>query len=238
MANKTAAALSALFISAVMLLATVSPADAQSCEVVATCPASRSTPYPVGTKPMLACDTSGNLCQGAASSGGAVTQGTTPWTINGYDSGTVVASQTPANDSHTAGQAMGSLFSVALARAAGGSGIITNFGLRSAGGLTVQMVVRIWQKNPANTTCTDSADFAGSATDDAFLVVPPFSVTPAAPAVVTGDAATYAAASGVTWDYKNADTSPGQNVYVCLQTVTSVTPTASAIQVTLSGPQN
>jgi len=126
-----------------------------------------------------------------------------------------------------------------LARTAGGSGIVTNLNYKSTGGSTGQLVVRIWQKNPANTTCTDNSAFAGSDTDDAFLVTPPFSITPAAPAVVTGDAATYASVQGATWDYKNVDTSPGQNLYVCLVTVATDTADQNKlVRIQLSGPQN
>lgn len=158
---------------------------------------------------------------------------------SGFDSGAVTALGTVNSSSHAAGTSVGGLISVPVARVAGGSGIITNFSWTSPGGATVQYVVRIWQKNPAGTTCTDQTAFVGNATDDRQLIVPPFAITPAAPANTTGDSKTYASVAGVTWDYKNADTSPGQNLYVCV--MTTATDTAdenSSPVVMLSGPQN
>lgn len=175
-------------------------------------------------------------------SGNAVPDSATnphPVAASGYDSGAVTAAGTVNSSSHSAGQSVGGLISVPIARIAGGSGIITNFSWTSPGGATVQYVVRVWQKNPASTTCTDNSAFAGNANDDKNLIVPPFAITPAAPASTTGDAKTYAAVTGVTWDYKNVDTSPGQNLYVCV--VTTATDTAdesTSPVVMLSGPQN
>ena len=157
----------------------------------------------------------------------------------GFDSGVISATATPANSSHAAGTSIGGLFLVAIARTAGGSGIITNLNWKSTGASTGQLVLRIWQKNPVNTTCTDNVAFVGSDTDDAFLITSPFSITPAAPASTTGDANTYASVAGVTWDYKNVDTSPGQNVYVCPVTVSTDTADENKlVRVQLSGPQN
>lgn len=159
--------------------------------------------------------------------------------VAGYDSGPIIATATPTNSSHAAGTSIGGLFSLPLARVAGGSGIITNFAYKSTGGSIGQLVARIWQKNPAATTCADNSPFVGSDADDANLITPPVSITPAAPASTTGDSATYAALSGLTWDYKNADTTPGQNLYVCLVTVATDTADQNKlVRVTLSGPQN
>ena len=156
----------------------------------------------------------------------------------GFDSGAVSATQTPANASHTAGQAVGNLFSIPVARSAGGSGRIDSVNGKSVGGITAQLVVRMWQKNPTSTTCTDNANFVGSDTDDANLVTPPFAVTPAAPTVTTGDAATYWSLIGQALSYRNVDATPSQNIYVCVVTATTFTPTASALRITGSGPQN
>ena len=159
--------------------------------------------------------------------------------VGGYDSGAITATATPANSSHAGGTSVGGLFSVALARTAGGSGIITNVNWKSTGGSTGQLVIRIWQKNPVNTTCTDNSAFAGSDTDDAFLITSPFSISPAAPASTTGDANTYVSLAGTTFDYKNVDTTPGQNIYVCAVTVATDTADENKlVRVTLSGPQN
>jgi hypothetical protein len=173
----------------------------------------------------------------------SVTQGTSPWvvsgSVNGYDSGAVSATATPANSSHAAGVSIGGLFSVAVARTNGSSGIITSFNYKSTGGSTGSLAVRIWQKNPSGTTCTDNTAFSGADADDANLITAPFTITPAAPASTTGDSATYAAVTVVSWDYKNVDTSPGQNLYVCLVTVATDTADENKlVRVQLSGPQN
>lgn len=158
---------------------------------------------------------------------------------SGFDSGPITASATPNSSSHAAGSSIGGLLPVPIARINGGSGILTGVNWMSAGGSTGTLVVRIWAKNPVNTTCTDQTAYAGSAVDDAFLVTPPFSITPSAPAVTTGDAKTYAAQTGLSLDYKNLDTSAGQNLYVCAVTVSTDTADESAkVTVTLSGPQN
>jgi hypothetical protein len=157
----------------------------------------------------------------------------------GLDAGAVTASATPANSSHAAGTSIGGLFSVPLAHIAGGSGIITNVNWKSVGASVGTLVIRIWQKNPANTTCTDNTAFAGSDTDDTFLITGPFAITPAVPAVTTGDTASYASLGNLVLDYRNADTTPSFNVYVCAVTVSTDTADQNKIvRVTLSGPQN
>ena len=222
------------------LMALAYPAQAQPVQALAvtTCGTAPIT-LTNGRPGPFTVDLNGNLCMGSAGGGGSVTQGTIPWVVSSYDSGAIVAAATPANSSHAAGTSNGGLFSVAVARVNGGSGILTNLGYKSVGGSTGQIVVRIWQKNPAATTCTDNVAFAGSDTDDPNLITPPFSITPAAPSSVTGDSSTYAAVGPVTWDYKNIDTSPGQNVYVCLVNVaTNTADNNKVIRLTLSGPQN
>jgi hypothetical protein len=165
----------------------------------------------------------------------------------GYDSGAIVVTATPNSSSHAAGSSVGGLFVVPLARTAGGSGILTSVFWKSTGGATTQLLVRIWQWNPTSTTCTDQTAFVGSDTDDAYLITPPFSFTPAAPASTTGDSATYASSTGLTWDYKNSDstvagfnnTAKSQNLYVCvLTTATDTADESKTVRLTLSGPQN
>lgn len=157
----------------------------------------------------------------------------------GYDSGPVQASATPANSSHAAGTSIGGLFTLPMARTNGGSGEITQVRLKSAGGSTGQYVVRIWDKNPSNSTCTDNSAFSGSATDDANLITPPFTMTPTAPANTTGDANTYAALLSTNFGFLNADTSPGKNLYACVVTVATDTADQNkAVYVTMDALQN
>lgn len=159
---------------------------------------------------------------------------------SGYNSGTTAsATATPSASSHAAGTSIGGKLSVPLARVNGGSGVITNFNYISSGGATTAFVIRLWDKNPASTTCTDNTAFASNATDDAHLLTQPLTITPAPPAVTTGDTKTYVGMSGLTWDYQNQDTSIGKNIYVCIVTVSTDTADESnAIRVTLTGPQN
>jgi len=157
----------------------------------------------------------------------------------GFDSGPVTATATPNGSSHAAGSSVGGLFTLAVARTNGGSGQISGVIFNSLGGSTGQYVLRIWQKNPVNTTCTDQTAFVSSNVDDAFLITGPQTITALAPAVTTGDSKTYAVLTGLNWDYKNADTSPGQNLYACVITVlTDTADESNLVRLTLAGPQN
>jgi hypothetical protein len=160
--------------------------------------------------------------------------------ISTYDSGAIRVSATPGSSSHAAGVSVGGLLSVPIARINGGSGIITSAMLWTSWGSTQTYVLRVWQKNPTNSTCTDGTAFVSSATDDANLIGPgPVSVLLAAPANTTGDAKTYAYLAPLSWDYKNSDGTTTQNVYACLVTNGADTPGASAtLSLTMSGPQN
>lgn len=200
------------------------PAKAQSLSILSGGCGTAS--YVNGT-PYLTVDASGRLC------------GYGIGYVGGYNSGPKVATATPANSSHAAGVSVGGLFTVAAARTNGGSGTLTGILWKSTGGSTGQIVIRIWQKNPASTTCTDNSAFAGNDTDDANLITAPFTLSPAAPASTTGDANTYASLSGVSWDYVNGDTSPGTSLYVCAVTVATDTADQNKlVRVSLSGPQN
>ena len=167
----------------------------------------------------------------------------------GFESGPVAVTGTPANSSHAAGTAVGpvaaglvgpggrpvpqltgnqsGIFVVPIGRiTAGGPGpvgmsaIITEFALTSTGGSTGQYVVRIWTQPPLNTTCVDNTAFVGNfATDDNYLITPPFGITPAAPAVTTGDSSTYGSLTVQAFSFE----SPNGLAYVCLQTVSTDT---------------
>lgn len=118
----------------------------------------------------------------------------------------------------------------------GVSNIVTQVAVTSAGGNTVGYVVRMWSQPPLNTTCVDNTAFAGNfATDDNYLMTPPFTLTPAAPGVTTGDASTYASLTVQTFDFEN----PNGLAYVCLQSTGSDTADNNTkVRVMLSGPQN
>ncbi len=182
--------------------------------------------------------------------------------VVGIDSGPIAVTGTPANSSHAAGTVVGpaagtlagpngrtiaqltgnqsGVFVVPIGRlypnAGGQSNIITQFAMTSSGGSTGQYVVRIWSQPPLNTTCQDNAAFAGNfATDDNYLITPPFALTPAAPASTTGDSYTYASLTQQTFDFA------GENglAYVCLQTVSTDTADENKpIRIMMSGQQN
>jgi hypothetical protein len=169
---------------------------------------------------------------------------TNPSSVVGFDSGTnpalgAGASQTPTNISHTAGQSVGGLFTIPVARINGGSGAVSRFFGHSNGGDVGQLQWKIWDKNPASTTCTDNVAFVGNATDDLHLIATPFTLTPLLNSQTQGDAKTY-------WEqdfippasYLNQDTLPSLNIYVCAVAVTTFTPTAQPYVVDATGYQN
>lgn len=161
-----------------------------------------------------------------------------PLQVVGYDSGMVTATATPANSSHAAGTSIGGLFSVSFFRVSGGSGEVGNLMWISSGGSTGALVVRLWQKNPSGTTCTDNSAYAGSATDDANLIIPPFTITPSAPAVTTGDAKTYATYQ-FTPPLSATNASSNTTLYACVTTVATDTADQNqAVRLGVSGPQD
>ena len=170
---------------------------------------------------------------------GSPAAGTFIGNVGGYDSGPVTTTGAVNGSSHAAGTSVGGLLTTALARTNGGSGILTGLQWISPGGSTGQLVLRGWTKTPS-ATCTDQTAYAGNAADDPYLIPgTPVSITPAAPAVTTGDARTYASLTSLTWDYKNADTSPTQNIYWCVVTVaTDTADESSSVRLTVSGTQN
>lgn len=155
------------------------------------------------------------------------------------DSGPITGTGAVNSSSHAAGTSVGGLIMVPI----GYSGIVTNFMWQSPGGSTGVLVVRIWAWKPTSTTCTDQTAFASNATDDQHLITPPFSITPAAPAVTTGDVKTYASVTQVTWDFSNQDgtnaVAPSRNLYVCAVTVaTDTADESTSVVAMLSGPVN
>lgn len=164
---------------------------------------------------------------------GTVTNGN----IGGFDSGAVYAEATPANSSHAAGTSIGGLFTIALPRTTPGSGINTNLLWKSTGGSTGTLAVRVWQKNPSHTTCTDNVAYSTTdETDDRALIVPPTqTLTPIAASSTTGDAATYAWLTNLVVDYKSSD----GNIYACAVTVaTDTLDENKLVRLIASGPQN
>lgn len=175
-----------------------------------------------------------------------------PMPVVGFESGPVPVEVTLGSGTLSAGNALG-LFTIPVTRAPNSSVIITNFLWKSVNGNTAQMLGRLWSAKPINTTCNNGAAFVGSDVDDAALIGGgPFTFTPAAPAATTGDSATYASLTGLTWDFKNQDGAttvsggltnngilPTTNVYLCvIATASDTLDVSHAVRVTLSGPQN
>lgn len=164
-----------------------------------------------------------------------------PVSAGGYDSGSapLVTNAAPANSSHTAGKVVGGLYTIPIARAVGTSGAVSRFFGFSAAGDTTGLLWRIWDKNPGATTCTDNANFVGSATDDVHLIAQPFTATPTAPAQTQGDAKTYFEVDFTPpASFKNQDTIPTTNVYACAVAAATFTPGVGAYSVNATGYQN
>ena len=159
--------------------------------------------------------------------------------VAAYDSGAISVTASPSSGAHAAGVSVGGLFQIPFLRTNGNSGIISNVRSWTSWGSTASYVLRLWQKNPTSTTCTDGSAFVGSATDDANLISIPQVLQYTAPLNTTGDAKTYAGIPAASIDVKNTDSTATQYVYACLVTNNSDTPGASAsILLSLSGPQN
>lgn len=145
--------------------------------------------------------------------------------VGGFDSGSFpIQTATPANSSHSAGTSVGGLFSIPIGRTNGGGGDVQNVIWTSTGGSAGQLLIRMWDKNPTGTTCTDNTAFAESATDDQHLIFNPFTITPAAPASTTGDTNTYGYyAFTPPLSFRNQDGTASKNVYLCAVTVSTDT---------------
>ena len=172
--------------------------------------------------------------------------------VGGYDTGSApFVSVTPGASSKTSGEAIGcatgtctgnqgAVFAIPVARTNGGSGLITQFQWTSVGGSVVGIMVKLWDANPTNTTCKDQTAYSGSTTDDAHLLTPPFALTPAAPAVTTGDAKTYASYSFTPpLSFKNQDGTASKNIYACvISTGSDTADESSAVSAQLSAVQD
>jgi len=221
-----------------LLMSFMIPAVAQEKRVVVQTCGSPPATYSPGTPQPATMDTNGNDCANTSGSGGSTT---VIGNVGGFDSGSSpVQFATPANSSHAAGVSVGGLFSVPIARTNGGSGGVGNLLFTSSGGSVGSYVVRMWDKNPAATTCTDNSAFAGSNTDNQHLIADPFTITPSAPAVTTGDTNTYTQTSFVPpLSFLNQDTSISKNIYICVVTVATDTADENKpVYVTATGYQN
>lgn len=134
----------------------------------------------------------------------------------------VSASPSVQTTAYAAGEALGGLVTLSMARTNGGSGTLTNLGIQSNSGQTPTLWVYAWSKQPAS-TCTDQQPFVMQASDRPYLLPNfPQPVTLSNPG--SWETGTYGLLSDLNSQFVNHDTSPGKNVYVCLVTATALTP--------------
>ena len=103
------------------------------------------------------------------------------------------------------------------------TGVVNSFQIVSKGGITASEVVYAFSQNPSS-TCTDHTAFALSAADAPFLV-PGFPVT-ITPASLAGTSQTMGTAS-VNAHASNADGTATANLYFCVVTTGTPTPTST-----------
>lgn len=129
---------------------------------------------------------------------------------------------------YSAGQSEGGLITVKpAARTPWGTGFIDALRLRSAGGSTNGVWIYAWSKLPS-ATCTDKTTYVSAAADAAYALpgFPAFGTLGNAPG--SWDTATTVQVSGLTANFKNQDTTPGQSIYLCIVTSASVTPASTS----------
>lgn len=174
-----------------------------------------------------------------------------PLYVAGNESGTApVQTATPANALHTAGQSVGSLFTIPMLRVAGGGGLLEYIPIMSVGGDPAPLQVSVWDRKPTNSNfaCTDNSAYAdgsgstgGTVGTDQSHMLPGFpqSVTLAVPAQTTGDAKSYGVVTlSPPISVKNQDGTPSVNLYVCLKATSTYTPGGAAYYVNAIGPQD
>ena len=143
--------------------------------------------------------------------------------VGGYDDLVPVVPVIQAA-SYVSGNAVGSLQTVPVFRSTTQpSGIFNVVPLQWLGTETTAITFYIFNKIPSgSTTCTDRNAFVLGAADAASLIMPPFVLTAAAPAV--GTTLTSAVSSFSVFSVKNKDTTPTVNLYVCTVSGGTFTP--------------
>jgi hypothetical protein len=155
--------------------------------------------------------------------------------VVGLNFGPVAPTVTVQAAAYSAGNSEGGVISAPVAAANGGAFTLAALRLKSTGGSTNTVWIYAWTKTPAS-TCTDKAAFVFNAADQAFAL-PGFPVQ----AVLGGspgawDTSTYAQVLGLNVPGLNQDTTPGQNLYLCIVTAGAVTPASTAdLSIALTG---
>lgn len=146
------------------------------------------------------------------------------WNVGGYEFNTSVI-PTVQNAAYAAGQSLGGLQTISIGSTNGLTGILDQIQIASNGGSTVAVVIYVWDKNPAATTCTDKSNFVGSQTDNEHLVGNPVLLTPAL-SVSAQDTSTRAQASNLTDNFVNS--SSNTDLYICILANAAVTPATTS----------
>lgn len=145
-----------------------------------------------------------------------------PVTAGGYNDDPVVVPTIQAA-AYASGNAVGALQTVPVFRTtAQPSGILNNWFLQWLGTETTPLTFYVFNALPSGSTCTDKTAFVLAAADASKLIMPPFTLTAAAPAV--GTTLTSANSSFTPLSVKNKDGTPSVNLYVCAVSGGTFTP--------------
>lgn len=146
---------------------------------------------------------------GTGSGGGITISGS----VGGFDAQVNVAPTIQAA-AYASGNAVGALQSVAVFRTtAQPSGIINGLTLAWKGAETTALTFYVFDTNPTGSTCTDKSAFSLAAADIPKLILPPFTMTAAAPSV--GTTSTSAMSTFSALSVNNKDGAATTNLYVC-----------------------
>jgi hypothetical protein len=157
---------------------------------------------------------------------------------NNFDA-SVLVQPTIQAAAYVSGNAIGSLQTVPVFRlVATPSGIMDGWVLRWKGTEVAPVTFYVLDAAPTvGTTCADKTAFVLGAADIPHLVLPPFTLTAAAPAV--GTTATSASASFTPISISNKDTpTTTQNLYVCAVSGGSFTPAVGDLSYGISLAQD
>ena len=156
--------------------------------------------------------------------------------VGGYDTG-VSVTPTIQNAAYASGNAVGALQTVAVFRtSAQPSGILTGIFLAWKGTETTGLTFYVFDTNPTGSTCTDKSAFSLATTDVPKLIIPPFTLTAAAPTV--GTTTTSAASLFSPFSIKNGDGAATVNLYVCAVSGGTFTPAVGDLTYKLSVSQD
>lgn len=133
------------------------------------------------------------------------------------------------NIAYSSGNAVGALQTVGVFRSIG-SGLFNGVVLAWKGTETTALTYYVFDSKPNASTCTDGSAFSLAAADIPKLVLPPFTLTAAAPSV--GTTTTSAQSSFTAFSVSNKDGT--NNLYVCTVSGGTFTPAVGDLTYKLS----